>query len=354
MLEDGSFFEGNCFGSKTEASGEVVFNTSMVGYQKALTDPSYRGQVLTLTYPLVGNYGTDGWMESGRVQAEALVVREHCTEPSHRVGERTLDDFLEEHGVPGISGVDTRALTRKLREHGVMNGVLATGEWELEELRSRAAGLPPIGERDLVGEVTINEKQEWSPEREKCRLAAIDCGMKRDIVRGLVGAGAHVTAFPAHAKAREILAERPDGLVVSSGPGDPKRAGYVMETVRELMHELPTLGVCLGHQILALAAGGGTFKMKFGHRGANQPVLDIRSGQVLITSQNHGYAVEAEGLGPEWKVTHVNLNDRTVEGMRHRELPVFGVQFHPEAGPGPLDSWRLFQEFVEVVRNAKD
>jgi carbamoyl-phosphate synthase small subunit len=349
VLEDGTFFEGNCFGSRRDAEGEVVFNTSMVGYQKALTDPSYRGQILALTYPLAGNYGTGDWMESGRVQAEALVVREHCAEPSHRHGSATLDEFLKEQDVPGVSGVDTRALTRKLRRHGVMNGVVATGDWELGELVQRAKSLRS---RDLVMEVSPASVREFHPARERFHVAVLDCGMKADILNNLLAQGARVTAFPADAGARAIRACGPDALVVSSGPGDPADAGYVVKAVRSLLDELPVLGICLGHQILALASGAETYKLKFGHRGANQPVLDHRSGRVLITSQNHGYAVDGGTLGGEWEVTHVNLNDGTVEGMRHRELPVWGLQFHPEAGPGPLDSRHLFREFSEAVQNA--
>jgi carbamoyl-phosphate synthase small subunit len=350
VLEDGTYFEGIGFGSTKETFGEVVFNTSMVGYQKALTDPSYNGQILTMTFPLIGNYGTADWMESSRIQAEGLIVDENCLKPSHRAGKKTIDEFLREYKIPGLSGVDTRAITRKLREHGVMNGILKVGTYSINSLLKKVKKIPAIGEYDLVKEVTTKKVQTYYPEKtEKCHVVILDCGVKLDIIRYLLEQKAKVTVIPAKTTAEKILDLKPDGFIVSPGPGDPVVVDYVIETVKEIIQKLPTLGICLGHQIIGLASGAKTYKLKFGHRGSNQPVMDLEKNYVIITAQNHGYAVDEKSLGPDWKVTHINLNDKTVEGMRHKKLPVFSVQYHPEAGPGPYDSNYLFNEFVKMI-----
>ncbi len=352
VLEDGTIVEGVGIGAEKEVYGEVVFNTSMSGYQEALTDPSYKGQILMFTYPMIGNYGINkNNFESGGVKAEGLVVREACSVPSHRAAGKTIDAFLREHDTPGIAEVDTRALTIKIRKYGTMKGALRTSHdgIDAEALLERARQQPDISELDLVAEVTTEEIRHYEGPGEKVVL--LDCGMKLSILRSLLKRGLDVTVVPGVTKADEVLALEPRGVVVSNGPGDPERADYVIKTVRRLVEEKPVFGICLGHQILALACGGKTFKLKFGHRGANQPVRDLETGRVYITSQNHGFAVDAESLrGTGFRLSHVNLNDNTAEGLSHEELPVFSVQYHPEANPGPRDSDYLFDEFVKVLR----
>lgn len=352
VLEDGTIVEGVGIGAEKEVYGEVVFNTSMSGYQEALTDPSYNGQVLMFTYPMIGNYGINkNDFESDGVKAEGLVVREACPAPSHRAAGKTLDTFLKEHDTPGIAEVDTRALTIKIRKYGTMKGALKTshGSIDAEALLERAKNQPDISELDLVAEVTTEKIMHYEGSGEKVVL--LDCGMKLSILRSLLKRGLDVTVVPAMTKADKVLALEPKGVVVSNGPGDPLKAGYAIKTVRRLVEEKPVFGICLGHQILALACGGRTFKLKFGHRGSNQPVKDLETGRVYITSQNHGFAVDAESLEDTgFKLSHVNLNDNTAEGLRHEELPVFSVQYHPEANPGPRDSDYLFDEFLKILR----
>ena len=355
VLEDGTVVEGEGFGAEAEVHGEVVFCTSMTGYQEALTDPSYAGQVLLLTYPLVGNYGVNRYdSESTRIQVEGFVVREACDKPSHRDAEATVHEFLRREGVPGIAGVDTRALTRKIRSYGVMKGALKTSKnaIDAQALLERCRSAPDIGELDLVSRVTCSEVQHFPGKGP--RIAILDLGMKLSIRDNFLKRGCEVYVLPAKTPAREILALEPRGVVVSPGPGDPKAAPYAIETVKKLMGEVPLFGICLGHQILALASGGETYKLKFGHRGANQPVKDLRTGRVYITSQNHGYAVDAGSLPEdELRVDKLNLNDSTVEGMRHRSLEIMSVQYHPEANPGPKDSEYLFDEFLRMVSHAE-
>lgn len=351
VLEDGTIVEGKGFGAEKEVYGEAVFNTSMCGYQEALTDPSYNGQILMFTYPLMGNYGVNKEnFESDGIKAEGFVVKESCLSPSHRAVSKTLDAFLKEHDTPGIADVDTRSLTIKIRKYGTMKAALKTSEERIdnEELMEQAKKQPDISELDLVKEVTSSEIKHYKGGGE--RVVLLDCGMKLSILRNLLKRGLDVTVVPATAKAKEILSLEPAGVVISNGPGDPVRASYAIKTAKRLMEEKPVFGICLGHQILALAAEARTFKLKFGHRGSNQPVKDLATGRVHITSQNHGFAVEVDSLqGTGFKLSHLNLNDRTAEGMHHEELPVFSVQYHPEAHPGPKDNEYLFDEFVKMV-----
>ncbi len=351
VLEDGTIIEGKGFGAETEVYGEVVFNTSMCGYQEALTDPSYKGQILMLTYPLVGNYGVNkGDFESDGVKAEGFVIREECLAPSHRDAESTIHDFLLDNDTPGIAGVDTRALTIKIREYGTMKAALKTSTDAIdgEGLLESAKQQKDISELDLVKEVTCKEIKRYPNTGKK--VALIDCGMKLSILRNLAERKCDVTVFPAHSTAEEILEAEPGGILVSNGPGDPVQAPYVIQTLKKLMEEKPVFGICLGQQLIALAAGGATYKLKFGHRGSNQPVKDLHTGRVYITSQNHGFAVDASSLeGSGFEVTKLNLNDNTPEGIHHRELPIFSVQYHPEANPGPKDNEYLFDEFLELI-----
>ena len=359
VLEDGSVFSGRAFGAESSAFGEVVFNTSMTGYQEMLTDPSYAGQIVMPTYPLIGNYGiNERDFESRKVQVSGFVVREHSLSPSHSMSTATLTEFLASQGVPGISGVDTRAITRRLRSRGVMMGAIAVDE-SPEEALARLSKLPPYGQVDYVAQVSTDEPYEWAqPEPgtqhpgQKHRIVVDDCGMKYNILRMLRARGCEVLAVPARTSAQDILSREPDGVVLSPGPGDPELLDYAVETSRGLIGKLPILGICLGNQVLGRAFGGRTFKLKFGHRGGNHPVRDLSTGLVHITSQNHGYAVDPDSLPPDVEVSHVNLNDGTVEGLRHRSLPVMSIQYHSEASPGPLDNEYIFDRFLDMVSDA--
>ena len=359
-LEDGAWYEGYSFGADREAEGEVVFCTSMTGYQEICTDPSYRGQMVVLTYPLIGIYGvTQADAQSHRPWVEALVVRDYYEDFSNWRAEESLHAYLRRAEVPAIWGVDTRALTRHLRDSGTMRGVLAHGdEVEPEALVQRARRVTPLSEKDLVGEVTIKRLQTVRSSARTGRLRAprvvvIDCGAKASIVQSLAVRGAEVVVVPATATAADVLALRPDGTVVSNGPGDPATLGYVVETVRGLLQsETPMLGICLGHQMLGIAIGGRTSRLKFGHHGGNHPVRDNTTGHVYVTSQNHEFQVEAASLPPDsgFFVSHVNLNDGSVEGLAHRRRPVFSVQYHPEASPGPQDTLFIFDRFLAACR----
>ncbi len=370
-LEDDRWFEGRSFGATGTRVGEICFNTSMTGYQEVLTDPSYRGQIVAMTYPLIGNYGVNAAdAESDSPHVSGFVVEELTEIPSNWRSEMSLDDYLKQWKIPGLQGIDTRALTRHLRERGAMKACLTTEDISPAEAAKLARDGEGVIGMDYVREVTTPKKYQWDPKDElsrpwtiaatkdqeapalppvRFRIAALDYGIKRNILRCLRQKGFGVTVMPATATAKEILEVNPDGIFLSNGPGDPSALPYAHECIRELLGKKPIFGICLGHQVLGCAFGGSTFKLKFGHRGGNQPVKDLRSGKVAITAQNHGFAVDAKSLPKEVEVTHINLNDGTVEGMRHRELPVFSVQYHPEAAPGPHDASYFFSQFAELI-----
>ncbi len=405
-LADGTVFEGTSYGAEGEAVGEVVFNTCMSGYQEILTDPSYKGQIVTMTYPLIGNYGVNPEdVESHRPFVEGFIVKEASVIPSNWRMQRSLEDYLKEYGIVGIQGIDTRALTRHVRDHGAQEGVISSLEDDPERLVANAKGSPGLIGRDLVKEVCCDKPFTWSEGQwewprgyakpaaqspapgEKARetqlslfgsssaahpsrlaapgagpykVVAYDCGIKWNILRQLTSVGCEVTVVPASTTAEEALAMEPDGVFLSNGPGDPEGVPYLVEAVRALIGRKPIFGICLGHQIIGLALGGRTFKLKFGHHGGNQPVKDLTTGKVEITSQNHGFAVDMasfrtapretlRGDPEDIVLTHVNLNDQTCEGMLHRRLPLFSVQYHPEASPGPQDASYLFTRFVELM-----
>ncbi len=360
VLADGRVFSGRAFGAEGEAAAEVVFNTGMSGYQELLTDPSYCGQIVNMTYPLIGNYGVnDEDMESDRIQVAGFIVRELCRWPSNFRSQGSLEAWLKKQGIIGMEGIDTRALTRHIREAGSMNGVLSTNDESIESLKRKAQAAPHMAGRDLVKKVTCAQAYDFSDPKQPAacppvfKVTVIDCGAKSNICRELNLRNCGVRVVPAHTPAGEILSGQPDGIMVSNGPGDPAPVSYVAETIRELIGKIPIFGICLGHQIIGLALGGRTVKMKFGHRGINHPVKDLTTGQVGITSQNHGFCVEAESLPPEIEVTHLNMNDNTVEGLRHKEAPVFSVQYHPEASPGPHDAAGLFDRFTGMMEKHK-
>ena len=356
-LEDGRIFEGFSFGAAGERSGEVVFNTSMSGYQEILTDPSYKGQIVIMTYPLIGNYGVNSEdVESKRPFVEGFVVKECSRIASNWRSTQTLDEYLKENNIIGIEGIDTRALTRHIRLQGAMKAVISTKDLDDKNLVKKAKSSPNLIGRDLVKEVTSDRIQNWNGES-KYKVVVIDCGVKFNILRELAGCACQVIVVPAKTTSEEILEMRPDGILLSNGPGDPAGVPYVVETVKQLIYQpstinykLPIMGICLGHQMLGLAFGGRTYKLKFGHHGGNHPVRDLKTAKVAITVQNHGFCVDRDSLNKEdIEITHINLNDKTLEGMRHRKLPVFSVQFHPESSPGPHAAQYLFGEFVELM-----
>lgn len=349
-LEDGTVFVGKSVGAAGEVSGEVVFNTGMTGYQEILTDPSYAGQIVTMTYPLIGNYGVcQEDFESRRPHARGFVVRELCRTSANWRATGDLGDFLITYGIVGIEGIDTRALTKTLRSRGAMKGVLSTENRSVRELVEMAQAAPDVSGRDFVREVTTSEVYEVAGSGR--RVVVLDMGCKENIVRSLSAEGCHVIVVPAWTSAEAIQSCRPSGVVISNGPGDPKDVPYAVETIRRLMGRIPIFGICLGHQLLGLALGGDTYKLKFGHRGANHPVKDLINNRVYITSQNHGYVVAEDSLSAdEVFISQRNLNDGTVEGLTHKTLPLFSVQYHPEASPGPQDSDYLFRRFYDMMR----
>lgn len=386
-LADGTVFEGLSFGAEGETVGEVVFNTSMTGYQEVLTDPSYKGQMVVMTYPLIGNYGINPEdVESNALAVEGFIVKEASSYPSSWRSTRTLDSYLKEQDIVGIQGIDTRALTRHLRDYGAMEGVISTRDLDPDSLIAKAKASPGLIGCDLVKEVACTSPYTWHEgpwqlgkgyeeqgpgsrvqgieQRLQLNLfpkpstltpkpynvVAYDCGIKQNILRKLIEAGCDVTVVPPDTPASTVLSLAPDGVFLSNGPGDPEGVPYLIDNVRKLIGNIPIFGICLGHQILGLAFGGRTYKLKFGHHGGNQPVKDLTTGKVEITTQNHGFAVDIASIpDSEIELTHINLNDHTVEGMRHRRLPIFSVQYHPEASPGPHDASYLFQRFVELM-----
>jgi len=354
-LEDGRHFEGTSFGARGECSGEVVFNTSMTGYQEILTDPSYKGQIVTMTYPLIGNYGiNEEDFESARPHVEGFVVLECCRYPSNWRSQKTLAEFLAENGVPGIEGIDTRALTRHIREAGAMKAVLSTEDLDVNSLVAKAKSSPGLVGRDLVKEVTCAEQYRIPARGQaKYRVISFDFGIKANILNNLAERGCEIIVMPATATAEEVMAHSPDGIFLSNGPGDPRGVPHVVEAVRELIEQKPTFGICLGHQILGLALGADIRKLKFGHHGGNQPIKNLATGRVEIAAENHGFAVVRESMPADVEVTHVNLNDDTVEGMRHTRLPVFSIQYHPEASPGPHDAVYLFERFIDEMESRR-
>ncbi len=361
-LEDGTIFEGESFAGSGETSGEIVFNTGMTGYQEILTDPSYKGQIITMTYPLIGNYGVnDEDMESTAIHASAFLVKEYNAIPSNFRATANLADFLDRYGILGIEGIDTRALTRHIRLAGAMKGVVSTEDLNPDSLIAKAKASPGLVGRDLVSTVTCREPYIWTTDGPRPadgfssagrgpRILVYDFGLKYNQLRLFAERDCDLLVVPAHTDAATALAFEPDGIFLSNGPGDPAAVPDIVATIRELLGQRPIFGICLGHQLLGLAYGGTTYKLKFGHRGANQPVKDLTTGKVEITSQNHGFCVDAESLDPDQvEVTHINLNDGSVEGMRHRRLAAFSVQYHPENAPGPHDSIYLFDRFLATI-----
>lgn len=366
-LADGRVFHGRSLGATGEVTGEVVFNTSMTGYQEILTDPSYAGEIVTMTYTQIGNYGTNAEdVESARPHLRGFVVREACPFPSNWRSQMTLDAYLKENGIVAIEGIDTRALVRHIRDKGAQTGIISTQDLDPDSLVAKARKAPSIVGQDLVKTVTCDKPYTWDeglwrldsgyPEgsRTDFHVVAFDFGIKRNILRNFVDRGCKVTVVPATTSAKEALALNPDGIFLSNGPGDPEPVTYAQETIRQLLGQVPLFGICLGHQLICLALGGRTYKLKFGHRGGNQPVRRGAGPNVEITSQNHGFAVDADSLTDDAIISHINLNDNTVEGLEHKKLPLFSVQYHPEASPGPHDANYLFDKFISMMRDWKN
>jgi len=370
-LEDGTVFEGRSFGSPGEKTGELVFNTSMSGYQEILTDPSYKGQIVIMTYPLIGNYGVNEEdIESQGPKVEGFIIKENSPLFSNWRGDKCLYDYLIAHRIMGVEGMDTRSLTKHIRVRGAMKAILSTEDLDRDHLIEKAKASPGLIGRDLVKEVTCEKPYQWTGSNDlqfsiqdlrsstfhfRPKVVVMDFGVKYNILRSLRDWNCDVIVLPASSRADSVLSYRPDGILLSNGPGDPEGVPYAIYTIQKLLGKKPIFGICLGHQLLGLAFGGRTFKLKFGHRGANQPVKDLKTGRVMITSQNHGFCVDSDSLNPkEIELTQINLNDQTLEGMRHKRLPIFSVQYHPEASPGPHDTQYLFGEFVKMMEQVKE
>ncbi len=367
LLEDGTIFEGKGFGAVAESCGEVVFNTSMTGYQEILTDPSYHEQIITMTYPLIGNYGTNSEdNESHRSFARGFIVKEYCEYPSNWRNEQTLSDFLKSQNVVGLSGIDTRKLVRILRDKGAMRGIISAVDTDIAGLKAKLDKYPGLVGRDIVSEVSTTKIRKWdkgvvdvlagveiAPVKKDFKVVAYDFGMKQNIPRLLRSQGFDVTIVPAQTSAEDVLAMNPDGVFLSNGPGDPAAVTYAIENTRKLLGKVPIFGICLGHQILALAMGATSFKLKFGHRGANHPVKNLDTGKIEVTCQNHGFCIDLSSVGDKVEATHINLNDNTLAGIRCKDVPAFAVQYHPEASPGPHDSRYLFAYFKELMSKNK-
>jgi len=354
-LEDGTIFKGESFGAQGQSCGEIVFNTSMCGYQEILTDPSYKGQIVAMTYPLIGNYGVNKEdVESGRIFLEGFVVKEYSKIASNWRQANSLGEYLKENKILGIEGIDTRALTLHIRKAGAMRSILSTEDLDEKRLVKKAKESQGLEGIDLVKEVSIHKKYIWSKAKKPSyKVVVLDCGVKYNILRKLLEHKCEVVVVPAYTEAKEILQLKPDGVLLSNGPGDPQAVKYVIQTTRDLIGKIPIFGICLGQQMLGLALGGKTYKLKFGHHGANHPVKDLRTGKISITVQNHGFCVDIDSLNKkEVEITHINLNDNTLEGIRLKKLPVFSVQFHPEASAGPHDANYLFEEFIKLMKDA--
>lgn len=360
--EEGEFFEGFGFGSESEALGEVVFNTSMTGYQEIITDPSYNGQIVTMTYPEIGNYGINSEdTESRKPFIKGLVVKEYWPMPSNWRSEESLSDYMKKHDVSGIYGIDTRKLTKRIRTKGAQRSIISTTDFNKESLLDKVRSSPGVVGRDLVTEVSCKKPYVWTDKdkqsgsgetKAKYKVVAYDFGIKTNIVRQLSSLGCKLTVVPSKTRPEEILAMNPDGIFLSNGPGDPQGVDYAVENVKALIGKKPIFGICLGHQIIGLALGGSTYKLKFGHRGGNQPVKNLENGKVEITAQNHSFTVDPKSLDQDVEITHVNLNDRTVEGLKHKKLPLMSVQYHPESSPGPHDSSYLFNNFIDLMESS--
>ena len=349
-LADGTVFEGRALGSSGECLGEMVFNTSMTGYQEILTDPSYAGQIITMTYPLIGNYGvTPEDDESSKPHVRGFLMKECCRLPSNWRSTQSLPAYLEEHNILGIEGIDTRELTRRVRIKGVMPAAISTEDLDPDSMVAKARAWPGLEGLDMAAEVSCTEPYVDSPDDPRFHVVALDYGIKRNIVRCLVDAGCKVTVVPARTTADEVMALKPDGVFLSNGPGDPRPLYYAIETCKGLIGKKPIFGICLGHEILGLALGAEIYHLKFGHRGANQPIKEYATDRILITSENHGWGIAADSLPDCLEITRRNLNDDCVEGLHHKELPIFSIQCHPEASPGPHDSYHLFGYFTELM-----